>query len=85
VSGPPLPPRRWSLGRYGIAVNIGATSFLVVVWVFVFFPMTAEVNLTTMNWNVVIFVGTMTFSVVYYLVLGRHAYTAPVEFVKRSL
>jgi len=59
--------------------------FLLVVWVFVFFPVATPVTPTTMNWNVVMFVGTMIFAVVYYLSVGKSTYTSPVEFVKRDL
>jgi choline transport protein len=85
VSGEPLPPRRWSLGRLGIFVNVGATLFLAVVWVFIFFPVSIPVTLETMNWNVVMFGGTMIFAVVYYIIVGRKTYRAPVDLVKRSL
>lgn len=81
----PMPPCRWSLGRAGIFINIGAVCFLLVVWVFVFFPIEKEVTAETMNWNVVMFCGTIIFAVVYYLVIGNKSYTAPVELVKREL
>lgn len=84
IRGEPLPPRRWTLGRFGIFINIGALSFLAVVWVFVFFPVSIPVTPSTMNWNVVMFGGTMIFAVVYYLVVGKSTYTSPVDFVKRS-
>jgi len=58
--------------------------FLLVVWVFVFFPVAIPVTPPTMNWNVVMFGGTMIFAVFYYLFVGKSAYTAPVEFVRRS-
>jgi choline transport protein len=84
VRGEPLPPRRWTLGRFGIFVNIGAVLFLLVVWVFVFFPVSIPVTPSTMNWNVVMFGGTMIFAIVYYLAVGRKTYTSPVELVKRK-
>jgi choline transport protein len=84
IRGPPLPPSRWSLGRFGIYINFGALLFLLVVWVFVFFPVAIPVTPSTMNWNVVMFGGTMIFAVVYYLVVGKSTYTPPVELVKRS-
>lgn len=56
-----------------------------MIWVFVFFPVETPVTLRTMNWNAVIFGGTMIFAVCYYLVVGRKTYTAPVDFVKREL
>lgn len=84
-SSEPLPSRRWSLGKAGLFVNIGAVCFLLVVWVFVFFPIQKAVTPSTMNWNVVIFCGTMIFAVVYYFVVGKKQYTAPVDLVKRQL
>jgi len=85
IRGEPLPPRRWTLGRFGIFVNIGALLYLVMVWVFIFFPVAIPVTPSSMNWNAVMFGGTMIFAVFYYLLIGRRTYTAPVEFVKRSL
>ncbi len=59
--------------------------FLLVVWVFVFFPLQTPVTLATMNWNVLIFGSVMIFAVVYYLFIGKNTYSAPVELVKRNL
>lgn len=84
IRGPDLPIRRWSLGRAGIFVNIGAIAFLVVVWVFIFFPIEPEVTPDTMNWNSVMFGGIMIFAVIYYFVRGRKYYKSPVELVKRN-
>lgn len=84
INGPALPPRRWSLGRYGLAINIGAAFFLAVVWVFVFFPTSVEVTLETMNWNVVMFCGTMLFAVVYYFAYGHKYYQPPVGLIRRQ-
>lgn len=81
----PLPARRWTLGRYGIFVNIGAVIFLLVVWVFIFFPLQTPVTPATMNWNIVMFGGTMIFAMVYYIFVGRKTYTPPVELVKRHI
>ncbi|KAH8810844.1 amino acid permease [Xylogone sp. PMI_703] len=84
LGGAPLPPRRWSLGRAGIYVNLAAVAYLLVVWVFIFFPVSTPVTPSTMNWNVVIFGGTMAFAVVYYILIGNRYYTSPVELVKRN-
>ena len=84
VRGDVLPMRRWSLGRAGIVVNIGALVYLLVVWLFIFFPSSTPVTLSTMNWNAVMFGGTMIFAVLYYLAFGRRTYTAPVNLVKRN-
>ncbi|OGE56390.1 hypothetical protein PENARI_c003G02958 [Penicillium arizonense] len=50
----PLPPHRWTLGRFGMAINIGALCFLCPVFVFAFFPLTSTVEPDTMNWCAVI-------------------------------
>lgn len=84
LSGEPLPPRRWSLGRAGIFINLAAVAYLLVVWVFIFFPTSTPVTPSTMNWNVVIFGGTMVFAVIYYFIIGRKHYKSPVELVKRN-
>lgn len=81
----PLPPRRWSLGKLGIFINVGAVLFLLVVWVFIFFPVAIPVTPSTMNWNVVMFGGTMIFAVVYYFTIGWKKYTSPADLVKRNL
>jgi choline transport protein len=85
LSGEPLPARRWSLGRYGIFINIGAVLYSSVVWVFVFFPVAIPVTPSSMNWNSLIFGSTMIFAVVYYFAVGKKTYTAPVDKVKRNL
>ncbi len=81
--GAPLPPRRWSLGAAGLFVNVGAVLFLVIVWIFVFFPLTTPVTLETMNWNCLMFGSTMIFAIAYYFAWGRRFYTSPVDLVKR--
>jgi len=80
----PLPPHRWSLGKYGLFVNIGAVAFLLVVWVFVFFPLTPVVTPETMNWSILMFGSTMLFAVVYYMLVGKKTYKSPVDLVKRE-
>jgi amino acid transporter len=53
IRGEPLPPHRWTLGRFGMAINIAALAFLLSVFVFAFFPLTSSVNPESMNWCVV--------------------------------
>jgi choline transport protein len=80
----PLPPHRWSLGKMGIFINIGAVAWLLMVWVFCFFPVSIPVTVTTMNWNVVMFVGISVIGLGYWFVWGRKAYRPPVFLVKRD-
>ncbi|PIG69434.1 amino acid permease [Aspergillus arachidicola] len=85
IRGEPLPPRRWSLGRFGMAINIGALCFLVPVFVFAFFPLTSTVDRESMNWCVVMYGGIMIIAILYYIFRGRHVYIPPVALVKRDI
>jgi amino acid transporter len=84
IRGQPLPSRRWSLGRFGMAINIAALCFLCPLFVFVFFPLTTPVVPSTMNWSSLMFGGMILFATVYYLIYGRKQYTPPVFLVKRE-
>jgi amino acid transporter len=84
ATGPNLPPRRWSLGRWGFVVNIIALAFLSVFWVFSFFPPTAVVTTSTMNWNVLMFAIIIVVATLYYFIKARHEYVGPVMLVKRD-
>ncbi|KAL2434640.1 putative amino-acid permease C15C4.04c [Exophiala dermatitidis] len=86
VRGPAaLPPRRWSLGKFGLPINVAALLFLTWIWVFCFFPQTTPATAKTMNWNIVIIAGIMILGVVCYLVGGgKEKYMALVVLVKRD-
>ena len=83
--GEPLPPARWSLGRYGMAINMAAICFLLPLFVFIFFPIAIPVTLSTMNWGSVMYVGVMSFAAVYYFLYGRYSYIPPVVLVRRDV
>ena len=84
ATGPDLPSRRWSLGKWGATVNIIAVCFLSVFWIFSFFPPTAVVTTTTMNWNSLMFVIIVLVAALYYFLKARHEYIGPVMLVKRD-
>lgn len=42
--GAPLPPRRWSLGRFGLAVNIVSLCFVLPILFFAFWPLATPVT-----------------------------------------
>lgn len=83
IQGPPLPARRWSLGRYGLLINVTAMLFLTPVWVFMFWPLVIPVTTYNMNWSSALFVGLLLLASAYYLIKGRRLYKGPVAFVKR--
>ena len=48
VTGKTLPPRRWSLGRWGLTVNIIGVLFIMPIWFFNFWPLTMPVTAENM-------------------------------------
>ena len=85
LRGEPLPQRRWSLGKYGLAVNIMALVFLTPIYFFAFWPLATPVDAASMNWAVVMYGGVVIWSLVYYYIWGKHSYVGPVTIVKRDL
>lgn len=85
LRGEPLPPRRWSLGRYGLTINIAALIFLTPIWFFYFWPLMTPVTPQNMNWAPLMYGGMVIISVVYYFFKGRHVYTGPVVLTRRDL
>lgn len=73
----PLPPARFSLGRYGIAINAFATVYVIVSAVDSFFPVTVPTDAENMNWSSVMFGGVFVVACVDYVVRGRKCYTEP--------
>ena len=84
IRGQPLPARRWSLGRYGMAINIASLCFLCPLFVFAFFPLATPVVPSTMNWSSLIFGSVILFATAYYVIYGRKHYIPPVFIVKRE-
>lgn len=54
IRGLPLPVRRWSLGTWGLPINVAALCFLAPIFVFSFFPIALLVT-ASMNWAIVIY------------------------------
>ncbi|KAI4114679.1 MAG: hypothetical protein LQ345_004578 [Seirophora villosa] len=78
ASDPPLPVSKFSLGKYGLAINIIAMLFLVPFFIFCFFPVGTPVDQETMNFNVVMFAGITIFATGWYFVGGgREGYRPP--------
>lgn len=80
--GEPLPPARWSLGRYGMLINGISVAFLSITFIFSFFPLATPVVASTMNWNALIYCSAIIFAVGFYFLRGKHVYAGPVSIVK---
>lgn len=85
MRGRPLPDSHFSLGRWGIPVNILALCYLAPVFVFSFFPAATPVTPSTMNWAIVMFTGIMGFATIYYVAVGHKHYVPPVALVMRDI
>ena len=81
--GESLPHARWSLGKHGMWINIVSVMFLLLLFVMSFFPLATPVELTTMNWNVVIYCSAIIFAIGFYFIRGKNAYAGPVVLVKQ--
>ncbi|KAK5124509.1 hypothetical protein LTR85_001726 [Meristemomyces frigidus] len=82
IKGEPLPPARWSLGRWGTVINGFAFFYSAFIVVFCCFPSYLPVDTASANWAPAVWVAVMIIALVVYLVHGKRHYTAPVEFVE---
>jgi choline transport protein len=64
-------------------VNFIALCFLVLAFVFPFFPLATHPDAAGMNWNILVTGFTMMVALVYYFVKAKDTYRGPVEYVKR--
>ncbi|PNY28121.1 amino-acid permease [Tolypocladium capitatum] len=76
--GEELPPCRWSLGRYGLPVNVTALVYAAWSFFWSFWPNTWVVTAENFNWSSVLFVGMMGVSLLVYYFQARHIYVGPV-------
>ena len=68
----------FSMGRAGVPVIILAMAYSILGIFFSFWPSTKEVTAKTMNWSVAVFGGAILFSLAFWAVHGRKAYTGPI-------
>lgn len=85
IRGEPLLPSRFSLGKFGLGLNIFSVLFLTLAFVMTFFPTTRNPDATTMNWNILVYGVVVVFSIVYFLLRGRYRYVGPVEYTRKDL
>ncbi|KIW24142.1 uncharacterized protein PV07_09874 [Cladophialophora immunda] len=78
----PMPAARWSLGRYGLAINMFAFVYCGFAIVFCCFPSTLPVDTSTANWAPAVWAGVILLSVISYFLHGKHHFTPPVVFVE---
>ncbi|KAG7004718.1 hypothetical protein G7Y79_00024g056680 [Physcia stellaris] len=84
LRGEPLPPSRFSLGKWGMAINVIAICFLLSFFMFCFFPTAKGPTPETMNWNIAMFGGITLFATFYYIIIGHKQYRPPVDIQNRD-
>ncbi|KAL2289512.1 hypothetical protein FJTKL_01782 [Diaporthe vaccinii] len=76
----PLLESKFSLGRWGLLVNIISMAFLVFFFILAFFPSSPHPDAASMNWNILIYGAVILLSTVYYMFWGKKHYDGPVEY-----
>lgn len=76
-----LPPARFSLGRWGLPVNIAAVFFSLWCFFWAFWPEEYPVTLEVFNWASAIFIATLLMAFINYIFGGRKKYRGPVALV----
>jgi choline transport protein len=76
-----LPNCRWSLGKWGVPVNIGGVLYSTHAFFWCFWPESTPIELAYFNWAVVMFVGVAILSLIDYVIRGRKQYKGPVVLV----
>lgn len=80
----PLPPARWSLGRFGVAVNLFSLVYEVFTVTISFFPIDRSVTAETMNWGCLMFGGAAIICIFWYVIRGRKEYKGPAVYIVKD-
>ena len=65
-------------GIFGIAVNVFAVAFGIIILTFSFFPAYSDVTPQTMNYSVLMTFAVILFAVVYYVLYARKEFKGPI-------
>ena len=84
IRGQRLLDSAFSLGRWGLPINLSACAFLLLAFVMSFFPGTNNPTPETMNWSCLAYGGVLIIGGIYYLCFARYNYSGPVEYVRLS-
>ena len=79
-----IPTARWSLGKWGVPINVIGLLYSTFSFFWAFWPNEIPVTLENFNWSVVLFVGVFVLSLVMYMIQGRKVYKGPVTEVRAA-
>lgn len=80
-----IPWGPWTLGRWGLPINIVSIAYSILLIVFMVFPPYQPVRAENMNYASVIFGAAILVSTVLWFVYGRKTYWGPVREVIEGL
>lgn len=79
INGLSLELGPWSMGRHlGLFTNVSALVWIIVTWIFSFFPIAVPVTLQSMNWSSVLWGVMMISGIALYFFYQRHKFTEPI-------
>lgn len=69
----------WTLGRWGLPINIFAAVYTLVTVVFSFFPpsIADPITAANMNYSCLVYGGVILLGMVYYAIIGHRYYMGP--------
>ncbi|KAM3447806.1 hypothetical protein MY3296_008376 [Beauveria thailandica] len=85
LRGEPLPHARWSLGKWGLPINVVGLVYASWSFFWSFWPNSYHLSAENFNWACILFVGLMSLSVLLYYTRARHVYHGPVVLVQQRL
>lgn len=77
-----LPPATFSLGKFGVPINITGVCYALWAFFWAFWPMFNPVVPETFNWASVLFTATLIVAGVYFMLGARRKYFGPVAHVQ---
>ncbi|KAF7195180.1 putative amino-acid permease [Pseudocercospora fuligena] len=86
IRGEELLPRRWSLGApLGWFCNVVGLGYIIIAYIFAFFPLFNHPTPATMNWASAVYGGVGIVATIYYLLFARKTYVPPVARLAKDL
>ncbi|KAE9987052.1 hypothetical protein EG328_003834 [Venturia inaequalis] len=85
LRGEPLPPSRFSLGKFAIPLNVISLLYITFAFIMSFFPTSKAITAESMNWAALVWVVITAGSTLIYYFHGKKMYKGPVVYVNKEL